>query len=160
MPTANITRNRKHFVKELLDEKKGEQIINGSADGRVSIIPRYHQYYADPNAPKPREYKMSMFPTNKRIVVYQTRSWPKCDQYAQLPLTEIDEISFLVVRENKKLICVTIFIAADDSRYPSIIFKMDCTGHPEDLDQYKIVLSGIAKLASVPIDDYTPPENR
>lgn len=161
MPAANIARNRKHFVKELLDTKKGEEIVNGSVDGRSSIVPQYHRYYAEGNnSPQPKEYKMSLFPTNKRIVVYQANGWLKRDKYAQLPLTEIDEISFLKVKEKNKLICVTEFIAADDSRYPSIIFKMDCTGHPEDLDQYKIILNGIAKLAGVPIDDYTPQELR
>lgn len=163
MPAANITRNRKHFVKELLDTKKGEEIINGSADGKASIVPQYHQYYSEENgdkAQKPKEYKMTLFPTNKRIVVYQANGWLKRDKYAQLPLTEIDEISFLKVEERNKLICVTEFIAADDSRYPSIVFKMDCTGHPEDMDQYKVILNCVAKLAGVPIDDYTPPELR
>lgn len=161
MPVAALNRNRKHFVKELLDTNKGEEIVNGSVDGRCSIIPQYHEYYAaGKNAPKPKEYKMSMFPTNKRVVVYQSNGFLKRDKYAQLPLTEIDEISFFKVEEKNRIVCITEFIAAEDSRYPSIVFKMDCTGHPSDLTQYKVILNGIAKLAGVAIDDYTPADLR
>lgn len=103
---------------------------------------------------------MTLFPTNKRIVVYQAHGFMRRDRFAQLPLTEIDEITFTKVKEKKRLICVTEFIAPDDSRYPSIVFKMDCTGHPDDLDQYLVILDGIAKLAGVKIGDYTTPEMR
>lgn len=159
MPARNVTINRKHFIK-MLDTHKGEQIVNGSVDGEASIIPQYHHYYSNPDAKQPRGYHMTLFPTNKRIVVYQAHGFMRRDRFAQLPLTEIDEITFTKVKEKKRLICVTEFIAPDDSRYPSIVFKMDCTGHPDDLDQYLVILDGIAKLAGVKIGDYTTPEMR
>ena len=40
MPQANIMRNRKRFVKEILDEARGEKIIVGSIDGEARVIPR------------------------------------------------------------------------------------------------------------------------
>lgn len=160
MPAANAMRNRKQFKKWILDSHKGEQIVNGSVDGEAHIIHDYKKYYSDPNAKKPHEYHMTLFPTNQRIVVYQAKTFPRRDIWAQLPFAEIDEITFLKVKEKRRLVCVTEFISADDSRYPSIIFKMDCTGHPDDLDQYMIVLSSIAKLAGVRISDYTAPNMR
>lgn len=159
MSSHNAIRNMKGFVKWILDAHKGEQIVNGSVDGDAHIIANYHDYYADKNAKAPKDYHMTLFPTNARIVVYRKNTF-KRDRFAQIPLAEIEEITFLKVREKRRLICVTEFISAPDSRYPSIIFKMDCTGHPDDLEQYLIVLDSIAKLAGVTIADYTPPEMR
>ena len=155
VPQANIMRNRKRFVKEILDEKKGEKIVVGSVDGEVRVIPRYHAFYADPEAKDPKEWHMTLFPTNKRIVVYQANGWLKRDKYAQLPLSEIDEIAYFQVDEDNKNVCVTEFIAPDDSRFPSIVFKLDATGHPEDLEQYLVILKGISQLARVKITDYS-----
>lgn len=160
MPAANAIRNKKQFVKWILDAHKGEQIVNGSVDGMAHVIHDYHAYYANENAPTPKEYHMTLFPTNQRVVVYQAKTYPRRDVWAQIPLAEIEEITFLKVNEKRRLVCVTEFISADDSRYPSIIFKMDCTGHPDDLAQYMVILDGIAKLAGVKISDYTAPEMR
>ena len=155
MPQANIMRNRKRFVKEILDEARGEKIIVGSIDGEVRVIPRYHEFYANENAKEPKEWHMTLLPTNKRLVVYQANGWLARDKYAQLPLTEIDEITYYQTTEKGKTVCITEFVAPDDSRYPSIVFKMDATGHPEDLDQYKVILQGISQLARVRITDYS-----
>ena len=155
MPQANIIRNRKRFIKEILDEEKGEKIIVGSVDGDVRVIPKYHQFYENPKAKDPKEWHMTLFPTNKRIVVYQSNGWLSRDKYAQLPLTEIDEIAYFQVNEKNKIVCVTEFIAPDDSKYPSIVFKLDATGHPEDLDQYLVILKGISQLSQVNISDYS-----
>lgn len=159
MPVTNINRNRKHFVREILDESKGEQILGGSADGEVRVIPRYHAFYENESAKDPKAYHMTLFPTNKRVVVYQANGFLHRDKYAQLPIAEIEAITYCEIQDKKKIACVTEFVAPDESRYPSIVFKMDCSGHPDDLEQYKVILRGISKLAGIPVDDYTQDGN-
>lgn len=155
MPAENIARNRKKFIQEVLDTGRGEKILGGSADGLVRIISQYQSFYEQENPKDPKEYHMSLFPTNKRIVVYQKGGFFHRDEFAQLPISEMSKITYCEINNKKKIACVTEFIAPDDSKYPSIVFKMDCSGNPDDLEQYKVILRGIARMVGIPIDDYT-----
>lgn len=138
----------------MLDEEHGERILNGSIDGMVSIIPQYSQYCAE-DKKKVKEYHMTLFPTDRRIVVYQVGGFFKRDTYSQIPLSELDSVSVMRRRDKKSYVMVAEFIVPDDSKYPSLTFRMDCTGHDNDAEQFDIILRGIAKLAGIPLDDYT-----
>ena len=138
-----------------MDSDNGEFIMNGQADGSVRIIDDYDAFCADPNARKPKEYRMSLFPTNQRIVAYATRGGWKKDIYAYIPIRHLREITFTRGHEGKHDYCVTEFISHEKSDAPSIIFKMETDGHPDDLKQYMLTLLGISKLSGVAIDDYT-----
>lgn len=154
MPTGNITRNRKRFIKNILDRRNNEKIVIGSVDGEASIIPQYRRYFEEEKRKNPTEYHMTLFPTNMRIVVYQTNGFLTRDKYAQLPLSEIDEITYREVHRKGKLICIAEFIAPDDSRYPSIVFKMDSSGYQDDAKQFQTILKGISGMSGIRIHNY------
>lgn len=144
-----------------MDKKNGEEIIGGSIDGLAYIVKEYDAYQASkkPGDKLPKEYHMTLFPTNKRLVVFQSSSFLARDKYAQLPLSEIDQMTFIQIEREgsngqKNQVCVAEFIAPDNSRYPSIVFKFDSTV-PEDFAQFKTILHGISQLSGVPLDDYT-----
>lgn len=155
MPAANITRNHKRFTKEMLDTENNEYIIGGSADGKVQIVYGYDDYFNGEKKKSLKEFHMTLFPTNKRIVVYQTSSFIFKDKMEELPLSEIKQITFCEYKGEKRTACITEFITSNDSKYPSIIFNLDCTGHPDDLEQYKIILRGLSRLSQVSIENFT-----
>lgn len=157
MPTENIQNNRKTFIKEIL--QSGEKIINGTLDGEVSLVNQYRIYYSNENAKPPRTRHMTLIPTNKRIVVYQRGTFLGTDKFSELPIAEIDEIAFIhAIDKRGRDICITEFIAPNDSKYKSISFKFDTTGYKNDYEQYMIILRGISQLSGIPIDDYSNKE--
>ena len=129
--------------------------MNGQADGSVRVVDDYESFRSDPDAKKPKEYKMSLFPTNRRIVAYAARGGFLKDQFVYIPVNAIRDITFNRGSDGKHEYCVTEFIAHRQSGYPSIVFKMDTTGHPSDLEQFMLVLLGFANLAGKKIIDYT-----
>lgn len=160
MPTANILKNRKKFLKYILQDEIGEKIVNGSADGEVCLIKDYKKYVHDSNSPQshnetPTWRRMTLFPTNKRIVTYQARSGLKHDIYAEIPYQDLYAITFMSVNDNKRSQCITEFIAKDDSPCSSIIFRMDSSSNPYDIDEYKNILRGISKVSHIRIEDYS-----
>ena len=163
MATVNLLKNRKRFLSEVLDVEHNENILAGEADGEVMVVDRYNEMFGPDslideknNSRKKisKRYHMSLFPTTHRIVVYQARGWLAKDRFAQLPLRELEKISFLCAIKDGKAFCVTEFIVPDDSMYPSIIFKIDI----DDVftfDCYRALISSISKTARVAIDDCT-----
>lgn len=162
MGKNNIERNRKRFRKQILGDD--EQILGGCLDGLVYIIRRYDeavQQMKQGATMKKDEYHMTLIPTDKRIVAFQSGGMFTKDKFAQLPYTEIDEITRVQKVRPKKhtkdpdeYVCVVEFIAPDDSRYPSIVLKFD-SQYPEDFQQFDVILRGISKLAGVKIDDFS-----
>ena len=170
MGKSNIERNRKRFEKNI--RYQDESILGGCVDGIAYIINRYDQTMREAETGnkqlKKDERHMTLIPTDKRIVVYQSKSMLSVDNFAQLPLTEIDEITRVVLnrkngagKNGNEYVCVVEFIAPDDSTYPSIIFKFD-SEYEDDPKQFDAILQGISKLSGVPIDDLsdmTPKRN-
>ena len=162
MGVANIMSNRKYFKKEVLDSNNGEVIEIGSVDGDAMICDTYEATTAIDAKRKIRTYRMTLFPTNRRIVVYQARSWVHRDRFAQLPYDSIDRIifdcEFPDAKQRKKgrlLVCVTTFVSPDESRYPTIMFRYDVRDLYAFNAYRRVILPYICRLARVKLDDYS-----
>lgn len=162
MGVANIMSNRKYFKKEVLDSNNGEVIEIGSVDGDAMICDTYESTTAIDAKRKIRTYRMTLFPTNRRIVVYQARSWVHRDRFAQLPYDSIDRIvfdcEFPNAKQRKKgklLVCVTTFVSPDESKYPTIMFRYDVRDLYAFNAYRRVILPYICKLSRVKLDDYS-----
>lgn len=162
MGVANIMSNRKYFKKEVLDSNNGEVIEIGSVDGDAMICDTYEATTAIDAKRKIRTYRMTLFPTNRRIVVYQARSWVHRDRFAQLPYDSIERIvfdcEFPSAKQRKKgklLVCVTTFVSPDESRYPTIMFRYDVRDLYAFNAYRRVILPYICRLARVKLDDYS-----
>ena len=162
MGVANIMSNRKYFKKEVLDSNNGEVIEIGSVDGDAMICDTYEATTAIDAKRKIRTYRMTLFPTNRRIVVYQARSWVHRDRFAQLPYDSIERIvfdcEFPSAKQRKKgklLVCVTTFVSPDESRYPTIMFRYDVRDLYAFNAYRRVILPYICRLSKVKLDDYS-----
>ena len=162
MGVTNIMRNRKCFMKEVLDVNGGERIELGSVDGEVMVVDEYEAMSAIDAKLKLKTYPMSLFPTNRRIVVYQARNGIRRDRFAQLPYTSISRIVFNVEvpdkkkrKRGKELTCVTTFVSPDESEYPTIMFRYDIADLYAFNAYRRVILPQICKMSRVRLTDMT-----
>ena len=152
MPRENILRNRKRVLKDIIDEDAGEKLVRGSFDADVSVVYGFGQ---NPRAKRPKGKRMTIFATNHRIIAYQASGMFASDKFAELPLTELDCITFAKFENGENLVAVSEFIAFPDSNYPSLLVSFDASGHPLDMKSFALVISGISKLSGARIIDET-----
>ena len=170
MPVPSILRNDKRFRKEVLDEESGEQLIfGGCADGIVKVYNRYTQMSTDDKR-KVKSRRMTLFPTNRRVVAYAAGGFLTNDRYAQIPLDILSKIVFQAWADKGRVQLVTDFVAPDDSEYRSISFMMpvpdlkqfEAFRAIEDLTDYK-ALQGMLDVVPVvkqkPMNKMQFPEN-
>lgn len=162
MGVTNIMRNRKCFMKEVLDVNGGERIELGSVDGEVMVVDEYEAMSAIDAKLKLKTYPMSLFPTNRRIVAYQARNGIRRDRFAQLPYTSISRIVFNVEvpdkkkrKRGKELTCVTTFVSPDESEFPTIMFRYDIADLYAFNAYRRVILPQICKMSRVRLTDMT-----
>ena len=159
MPVPSILRNDKRFRKEVLDEASGEQLIfGGCADGIVKVYSRYTQMSTE-DKKKVKRRRMTLFPTNRRIVAYAAGGFLTNDRYAQIPLDSLSKIVFQAWADKGRVQLVTDFVAPDDSEYRSISFMMPVPDLKQ-FEAFRAIIAGVSKTARVQIEDLTPRDAR
>lgn len=154
MPVPSILRNDKRFRKEVLDEASGEQLIfGGCADGIVKVYSRYTQMSTE-DKKKVKSRRMTLFPTNRRIVAYEAGGFLTNDRYAQIPLDSLSKIVFQAWADKGRVQLVTDFVAPDDSEYRSISFMMPVPDLKQ-FEAFRAIIAGVSKTARVQIEDLT-----
>lgn len=155
MATAALLRNRKRFLKEFIAPQEHETIIGGQADGEVMIIEKYAEYCCTKHDETPKRYHMSLFPTTKRIAVYAACGGLKKDLYAAIPIKYLRIISFEALHQADRILCITEFIADDESPCPSIIFKLSTVQYDDITGYYSTLRTIVENCPWVRFDDAT-----
>lgn len=162
--SGNVLRNRKRFVSEKLDMKNGEQILFGSIDGEVMVIPDWwtmnERARRDRLSVRMNRTQMTLIPTNRRIVFYQAKGGFLPDRMAEIPLDALRDVSFEVYPEANKrgvreIVALTAFVTDQYSENPSVMFRTRISDLYTFNAERRVILPGICRLARVKLSDTT-----
>lgn len=164
MASGNVLRNRKRFVSERLDAKGGEQILFGSVDGEAMVLDDWwelnNRARLDRLSSRMNRTRMTLIPTNRRVVFYQANDWLMPDRMAEIPLGDLRDVTFDLYAERGRRGRRTIYALAafvTDRRSPSasVMFRTEITDLFTFNAERRVVLPGICRLAGIPLSDIT-----
>lgn len=154
MSAYNIIRNYKGFGREVLDDSVFESLIFPLSRGEARVIDRYHEVVGQGRERDIKSYRMSLFITQKRVIVYEKRGFFKRDRFAQIPLHELESVVVASKREERKgikgILCVIEFIVPDDSDFASIVYTFFLSTEYE-MECLKEAISALSKHLTVPV---------
>ena len=162
--SGNVLRNRKRFVSEKLDLPGGEQILFGSVDGEAMVVDDWWELNErarrDRLSSRMNRTPMTLIPTNKRVVFYQARDMLFRDRMAEIPLSELVDVTFDVYTEADKngkriIFSLATFVAEERSGYPSVMFRTEISDLYTFNAERRVILTGICQEVGIHLSDMT-----
>lgn len=169
MSVANALRNHRRFRKEFLKQGSrrsiggvnvsGESVMLAAIDGEAMVVDDFGKAVSGDAALRGiKRRRMTLFPLERHLVVYQSRGGVLKDSGIAIPLAELGTIMFKVARNKKgNAVCVIRFLTSPQSSYPCILFFMDLID-VYSYDAIRKVIESIQKLTGAVLQDDSDPQ--
>lgn len=130
----------------------GERVVIAAIDGEAAIVDG--RVTASGALPKGiRRRRMTLFPTDRHVVVYQAKGGIARDIGLAVPVRHISQIAYEVVPDDRgRAVCEIRFVTKDGSGSPTIVFFVDVV----DVFSYDAtigVIQAIGKLSGARLID-------
>lgn len=169
MSVANALRNHRRFRKEFLKPGSkrrigdvsvgGESVVLAAIDGEAMVVDDFGKAVSGDAALRGiKRRRMTLFPLERHLIVYQSRGGVLKDSGIAIPLTELGTIMFKVARNKKgNAVCVIRFLTSPQSSYPSILFFTDLID-VYSYDAIRKVIESVQKLTGAVFQDDSDPQ--